>query len=105
MTQTDQTDPVALEEPETTETAPEADEKNAIWMRLLHIVILGFGFWLAEMLMILFTILQFGWMLFAKEKNPRLATAGEAIGNWMRDVVRFFTGASEEKPFPFRDLG
>lgn len=102
--------PVELQDPTTKTHSDQTDGqhedggKNAIWVRLLHIIILGLGFWIAEALLGLFTLLQFGWMLFTKEKNMRIAEAGDSIATWLSATVRFLTGASDDKPFPFSDL-
>ena len=75
-----------------------------IWMRGLFMLILAFMFGIAEFILGAFAILQFLWMLFAKERNKFLADAGQAIGAWLHAVAQFQTGATDEKPFPWRSL-
>ena len=76
----------------------------SIWMRGLHMIIFAILFGIAEMVLVAFAILQFLWMLFTKERNGFLADTGSDIGGWLRDVTRFQTAATDEKPFPWRRL-
>ena len=78
--------------------------EDNVWMRGLYMVILAFLFGLAEMLLIAFAVLQFLWILFTKRKNGFLADSGNTIGKWLAAVAHFQTGATEEKPFPWRSL-
>lgn len=79
-------------------------EEQNIWMRGLFMVIFAILFGIAEMLLLAFAVIQFFWMLFSKERNGFLADTGEKIGNWLRDVADFQTGATDEKPFPWQPL-
>lgn len=72
-----------------------------IWMRALYMIILAVLFGFAEAILGLMAIVQFGWMLFAKEKNTFIADVGKDLGLWMAAVVDFQTGRTEDKPFPW----
>ncbi len=89
--------------PDRVETYDDHDDKN-IWMRGLFMLILAFLFGIAEMILVAFAVLQFLWMLFGKEKNAFLAESGHTIGAWLHAVAQFQTGATDEKPFPWRGL-
>ena len=86
------------------EVVDENEYDGNIWMRGLFMIILAILFGIAEMILVVFAVLQFLWLLFSKEKNDFLADTGETIGTWLREVARFQTGATEEKPFPWRSL-
>ncbi len=105
-------EPVTLEEPGTAETtaettddtAPSPDpdtERNAIWMRLLHMIIFALLFALAETVLAACAVLQFFWMLFKGKPNAPIAQFGGSLGGWLADVARFQTAQTEDKPFPW----
>lgn len=79
----------------------EFERPDGIWLRGLWMLILLMLFAVAETVLWICAVLQFGWMLFAKQKNTQIAAFGEKLGNWVAMTVRFQTGASEEKPFPW----
>ncbi len=98
----DMIDPVEMNEPDRDGgfKAPEG-----IWMRGLMMLILAFMFALAETVLAVVAVVQFLWMLFAKEKNALLADFGVDLGNWLAAVARFQSGATEDKPFPWAKWG
>jgi hypothetical protein len=49
----------------------------------------------------LVVILGFCWVLFTGEKNDQLQQAGQAIADYLYEIIRYLTFNSEEKPFPF----
>lgn len=78
-------------------------ETRAIWMRGVWMVILLVLFSLAQTVLVVIALLQFGWMLFGKAHNRRIADFGASLAGWMAQNVRFQSGVSEEKPFPWSD--
>ena len=93
-------EPVEIEEPED-HSDGEWDDRKSIWMRGLMMLILAFMFALAETVLAVVAVVQFFWMLIAKEKNAFLADFGKDLGNWLAAVARFQSGATEDKPFPW----
>ncbi|MGB8622655.1 MAG: DUF4389 domain-containing protein [Paracoccaceae bacterium] len=83
------------------ETTPERFERNSIWMRGLMMLVLLVLFSIAQTVLVACAVLQFGWMLFARERNRHIAGFGKALGNWMAMTARFEAGESEDKPFPW----
>lgn len=83
------------------ETAASGEAPETVWMRGLWTLILFALFAIAETLVIVAAVLQFGWMLFAKRKNAFIAEFGASLGNWLAKTARFQAGAGEEKPFPW----
>ena len=75
--------------------------QKSVWMRGLFMVIFAVLFGLAETVLFVVAVIQFLWMLFAKETNNGLADFGKSLGNWLRQVVEFQTGSTDEKPFPW----
>lgn len=86
------------------EIVDEDEYDGNVWMRGLFMLILAVLFGIAEMVLVVFAVLQFLWLLFSKEKNAFLADTGDTIGKWLMEVSRFQTGATEDKPFPWRSL-
>ena len=76
---------------------------SGVWMRALHMIIFMVLFGVAETLLFFMAIFQFLWMLFTKKRNPSIAQFGDMVSEWLRDVGRFQTGATDDKPFPWSD--
>jgi len=93
-------EPIEMNEPEERFENPEN-----IWMRGLWMLLFVLLFSLAETILAVIALVQFLWMLFAKEKNQLLLSFDQDLGLWMRHVADFQTGNSDEKPFPWRPWG
>jgi len=83
------------------ESQDEYKAATSIWMRGLFMVIFAVFFGLAETVLFVIALVQFLWMLFAKEKNQALADFGVSLGLWLSQVAAFQTAATDEKPFPW----
>ena len=81
------------------------DEPESPWMRGLFMLIFAALFELGKVLLLVGPVLQFLWLLFAKEKNAHIAGFGRDLSDWFARVTRFQSGATEEKPFPFARWG
>lgn len=75
------------------------------WMRGLQMLVLAVLFGVAEVVLWVATVLQFGWLLIGGALNPRIAAFGEDLADWLARCVRFQTGATEDKPFPWAAWG
>ena len=95
--------PIELEEPDRFDDDRSVPE--AIWMRGLFMIVFGLLFALAETVLWVVALVQFLWMLFAKEKNELLTEFGVDLGKWLARVAKFQTGATEDKPFPWDKWG
>ena len=87
-----------------TENAVPDQYPSGVWMRALHMLIFAILFGFAETLLILLALLQLGWMIFAKKRNPSLAQFGDQLSDWLHAVGRFQSGASDRKPFPWKEV-
>ena len=108
----DDTEPQVLEEPgagsETHKEVPDweiEDEPENPWMRGLFMVIHAVLFGVGQSLLLLAAVLQFLWLIFAKEKNENIADFGKDLADWLARVALFQTGSTEAKPFPFARWG
>jgi hypothetical protein len=86
------------------ETKARDDKPTArdVWMRGLYMLILIIGFTAGQWLLNLLAIVQFLWLLFAREPNQFIASFGGSLSAWLAEVGRFLTCASEDKPFPWK---
>ncbi len=78
-------------------------ENRGIWLRGLLMIVFAFFFGVAETLLFISAIIQFFWMLFTKAPNRMIADFGRNIGQWLKRVALFQTGASEQLPFPWTE--
>jgi hypothetical protein len=77
-------------------------QKSDTWLRGLFMLLLMVFMGIGHALVNIVALVQFLWLLFAGEPNRPLANFGKALAAWMAEVTRFQTGASEEKPFPWK---
>jgi Domain of unknown function (DUF4389) len=73
-----------------------------VWMRGLFMLLLMIGFAMGQWLLNVLAIVQFLWLLFAREPNQFLAGFGNSLSIWLAEVGRFLTCASDDKPFPWK---
>lgn len=93
-------DPIELEEPDRQPAGLDPDEN--IWMRGLWMVVIALLSKLAMMVLAVMALVQFFWMLLVHEKNLLLVDFGAGLGRWLHRAALFQSGASEDKPFPWR---
>jgi len=104
----DDVEPKVLEEPGRDDDgdAPDWDaERDNVWMRGLWMLVLALLFGVGEFVLAVAAVLQFLWLLFAKEKNAHITRFGKDLSDWLARVALFQTGATEDKPFPFARWG
>ncbi len=80
----------------------EFEAPENIWLRGLQMLLFAILFGLAESILLIVALVQFLWMVFTKSRNELLVEFGHDMGVWMKDVSRFQSGASDDKPFPWR---
>jgi len=79
--------------------------RKAPWIRGLQMLILLICFAVAEAVLWLAALLQFGWILIGGSRNERIAEFGEDLSDWLARCTRFQTGATADKPFPWDKWG
>ena len=83
--------------------APDAAQTTRdVWMRGLFMLLFMIGFTVGQWLLNLLAIVQFVWLLVAREPNQFIARFGNALSIWLAEIGRFLTCATEDKPFPWR---
>jgi hypothetical protein len=73
-----------------------------VWMRGLFMLLFIIGFIIGQWLLNLLAIVQFIWLLAARQPNQFLARFGTTLSIWLADIGRFLTCATDDKPFPWR---
>lgn len=74
--------------------------KHPFVLRLLYTVGFAFMAWLLLWFVFAVTLLQLVVTLISGKRNEQIAEFGTKLSWWMRDLVRFLTGATSELPFP-----
>ena len=74
---------------------------RTLWTRFLYMLLFGFIYGLAELVIFAVVLFQLGRALFFGAPNQRLCGFGYELGTFVGQVIRFVTYASEDKPFPF----
>ena len=72
-----------------------------VWLHGLLMLILLILLNFAHAVLVVCAVLQFCWMLIARERNVHIGEFGNQIANWVAISARFVSGASDEKPFPW----
>jgi hypothetical protein len=59
----------------------------------------------AQGILTLIAVLQFGWMLATGRPNPEIAAFGDDLGRWLAITARYQSGKSDHLPFPWTRWG
>ena len=68
---------------------------------LLGILLFGFAWQVVELLLLVVALLQLGFLLFAGAPDSRLAGFGGSLAEYARQIGRYVSQTSEQKPWPF----
>ncbi len=97
--------PQVLAEPQTGKDAHDGSDRRAIWIRGLWVLLLAALFEISKIVLFVSALVQFGWQVINKQTNRPIADFGVELAKWQGAAVRFMTGASEARPFPFAPWG
>jgi hypothetical protein len=75
---------------------------HSVWMRGLFMLLFLIGFSIGHWLLNILAVLQFLWLVFAREPNGFIADFGNNLAIWLAEVGRFLTCATDDKPFPWQ---
>lgn len=76
-------------------------KSRSTWLRLFFMLVFVFIYGLTRLVLGAVVVLQFFWVLFTAETNPRLKTLGASLATYTYQILRYLTYNSEERPFPF----
>ncbi|MCK9530806.1 MAG: DUF4389 domain-containing protein [Gammaproteobacteria bacterium] len=71
------------------------------WLRGLLIILFAILYWVAELVVTVVAVLQFGSRLIMGETLPRLTMFARGLNAYVFQILEFVTFRSDERPFPF----
>ncbi len=80
-------------------------KNKSTWMRLVHMIVLAIAFSVAELVIGATVLFQFLSLLFTGKTNDNAKRLGAEFADYLRDIVRYMTFVSEERPFPYAAWG
>lgn len=79
------------------------EKTENIWMRGAFILLFGFIYSVAEVVMIAVVALQFVFILFTQNKNPKVLAFGADLSEYLYQIFRYLTFNTDNRPFPFTE--
>lgn len=76
-------------------------KKGSTWLRLLFMIVMAIVYSVAEVVVGAVVVLQFFWVLFTGQRNPRLLGFGQSLATYLYEIVKYLTFNTERRPFPF----
>lgn len=76
-------------------------KSKSIWLRLFFMLVMAFLYSVSRVVVAVIAALQFFWVLFTQEKNPKLLGLGYALATYASQVSLYLTFNAEQRPFPF----
>lgn len=77
-------------------------EPRDVWKRGLFMLLFAIAFGIGQIVLNAMAVVQFVWLLATRQRNEYLARFGASLSSWFAEVSRFQSGASDDKPFPWR---
>lgn len=71
------------------------------WYRFVFMLVFAVILSITSMVATAIVVLGFLVVLFTGERNDQLAGAGASVANYFRDVLRYLSYNTDDKPFPF----
>ena len=82
---------------------PIPTDTSATLTRALFMLLFAIIWSVAEMALAAVAIVQLALILLTKSANAQILKFGRALSEYIYQIARFLTFATEEKPFPFAD--
>jgi hypothetical protein len=76
-------------------------KSKSIWLRLFFMLVMAFLFSVSRVVVAVIATLQFFWVLFTQETNPKLMALGRSLATYASQVSLYLTFNTEQRPFPF----
>lgn len=73
---------------------------RSTWIRFVFMCIAAVLLWLAGLVGVFVVIGGYLWVLFTGEVNEQLRSVGASLAEYVRELVRYLTYNSDERPFP-----
>lgn len=72
-----------------------------VWLRGFFMLLFTFFYGVAEIVLAVVAVFQFGCVLFTREPNVNATRFGNSVGQYIYQISQFVTFNTEQKPFPF----
>jgi multisubunit Na+/H+ antiporter MnhE subunit len=76
-------------------------KSRSTWLRFVFMIVFVLIYGVTRIVLGAVVILQFLWVLFTAETNPRLLHLGASLATYTYQILRYLTYNTEERPFPF----
>lgn len=76
-------------------------KSKSIWLRGLFMLLFAVFYGVAEIVLVVVAVFQFGAALITGKANDNVKRFGNSVGQYFFQIVQFVTFNSEIKPFPF----
>jgi len=73
------------------------------WKRGLFVLLYAVIYNIAEIVLWLMVVFQFGSQLFTGQTNPRLLGFSQQLSTFIYQILLFVSYKSEQRPYPFSD--
>jgi hypothetical protein len=78
-------------------------KSRSTWLRLLFMIVMGVCYAVSRFVVGVVIVLQFFYVLFTGETNPRLKELGQSLATYTYQILQYLTFNTEQRPFPFDD--
>ena len=92
-----------MDDPILNEELKENVQNSNVWKRLLFMLLFGFLYSVAEVVLFAVIVFQFLTVLLTGNKNDRLLDLGGQISAYIYQALRYLTYNTEQRPYPFSD--
>lgn len=75
--------------------------QKSTWMRGLYMLMLTIFYSVAEIVLFAIALVQFFFMLFTGQTNPRLLKLGQGIAIYIYQIIQYITFNSDYQSYPF----
>ncbi|MGB8276266.1 MAG: DUF4389 domain-containing protein [Alphaproteobacteria bacterium] len=86
-----------------TDSSETADKRRQVWIRGLFMLLFMLFYHVAEIVGFAVVLFQFVHVLVAGRTNAQALSLGEGLAQYYKQIVRYLTFNSEDRPFPFGD--
>ena len=79
-------------------------ESKTAWMRVLFVALFWVVFYITQLVVLAVVVAQAAFTLISGEPNAQLLKLGDLLTQYVRDILRYVTFNSDQRPFPFSDF-
>lgn len=76
---------------------------DAFWLKTIYLIAFFVVYRVLDLVILILGAAQWGFRLLTGEVNPSLAEFGASLGTYVGQIIQYLSGATEEKPYPFKD--